>query len=397
MLQFMKYLCLLSILLIRWHAHSNSINTCILLNANQSAIPDEGCITSTGTRCYETDPRIFNCICNVGDYCIDAQDERTGLKVGEHHARYDCPGSESFIQRGPWHMGCLYKPLTQPQIANASLDLQTYFSKASSTGHFDCHRNVWIADDIGHALYVEDVGGNYDAIITYGDSISANIWAGLGLIINNYTMTKFWINRNDAEILASHGSRLSGGNIHLHHFCCSYCACGHSVEKATSNVVEWVVENRIQRTLLIFRNSLHTEDDPAVVNEITTLVTKLQQHTQISTIYMLFHGSGSYKPQQYVNQLTSALRIRDDRTVALLKAQMPPQVPLVYYDPSHMFLSAECNHRGAELRTTRCKASCFGAFESPDGTHLSPTLQVAIAQVVLAGSHLLKFSNFSVK
>ncbi len=95
------------------------------------------------------------------------------------------------------------------------------------------------------------------------------------------------------------------------------------------------------------------------------------------------------KPPQYLDQMTGPLRERDHLTVNLLKAQKPTSVELLELDPFEMASAAECPHRDIKTRIKTCRGSCFGAFESPDGTHMSPTLQINLAQTIFGAIRLL--------
>ena len=60
---------------------------------------------------------------------------------------------------------------------------------------------------------------------------------------------------------------------------------------------------------------------------------------------------------------------------------IPPSIELYSLDPLSLAQGAECQEGPGGLAD--CTRACGGAYASPDGTHMSLTVQVAIARLII--------------
>lgn len=122
------------------------------------------------------------------------------------------------------------------------------------------------------------------AIVTFGDSMSNNIYTGLSMIADEGAITKWIHDRHDIS--------LNSTSLAISHICCSHCACGHSVEKAADLVTTAIRGFNAKRALIIMRPSLHAGNNVnRVLDETTFLFSSLrrmQDQSKNITFYFLW-------------------------------------------------------------------------------------------------------------
>eukprot|EP00421_Protoceratium_reticulatum_P009403 CAMPEP_0168364878 /NCGR_PEP_ID=MMETSP0228-20121227/4431_1 /TAXON_ID=133427 /ORGANISM="Protoceratium reticulatum, Strain CCCM 535 (=CCMP 1889)" /LENGTH=343 /DNA_ID=CAMNT_0008377645 /DNA_START=154 /DNA_END=1185 /DNA_ORIENTATION=+ len=330
------------------------------------------CLTTTGASCYVVSPAKFNRFCHTGDFCFLGT-SRIGCKMPP--------------ETKPAFMGCVYKPLGLYAGTSARAP-QEYLDYISGRGEWDCSRNTWRIK--GHdqlkVFTKATLPRKFDAVLTYGDSLAQNIHVGLGLVASGFKNTTWMHDRNDVSWdLTTTGTAFA-------HFCCGWCSCGRSPDESVQRLIQWLnIASRGRRrfrALIILRVSMHIGNDYVnMADEIRLLAEQVQvnselrktkAHMDITYLWIRQHGSGRLKPAQYLpEQGTSSLRAYDYNTFKLLSKRQPDLAKqMLILDVKHMALAAE--------------RQCDGAYEMPDGTHLSLTLSVAAAHMVFGLVELLQ-------
>jgi hypothetical protein len=138
--------------------------------------------------------------------------------------------------------------------------------------------------------------GGRTGIVTVGDSVSENVFTGLGLIASDYKMSKWRHDRNDA-VLPDHPW--------LSHVCCGECSCGGNWDAAANNVVSAVDRafaagaGEAEEVVLAFRVSLHNSLNVERMVESTQvwidLLEPLSKEKKISLLHIDMHGHGAKK------------------------------------------------------------------------------------------------------
>eukprot|EP00421_Protoceratium_reticulatum_P022134 CAMPEP_0168380046 /NCGR_PEP_ID=MMETSP0228-20121227/12156_1 /TAXON_ID=133427 /ORGANISM="Protoceratium reticulatum, Strain CCCM 535 (=CCMP 1889)" /LENGTH=383 /DNA_ID=CAMNT_0008393095 /DNA_START=37 /DNA_END=1188 /DNA_ORIENTATION=+ len=328
------------------------------------------CQTPSGSSCYMVGPEKFNKFCNAGDFCYHDTD------------RVSCPMPP---ETEPAAFGCIYKPLGLWAGTSARAP-QEYLDYISGQGEWDCLRNTWRIE--GHDqlnVFTEaTVPRNYDAVLTYGDSLAHNIHIGLGMVAGGFKLTNWFHDRNDVSLdLPTEGAALA-------HFCCGWCACGRSPDESVQRIIQWLKhesEGRQRfRALIIVRVSMHIRNDHVkMAGEIDLLAKQVNAELRntnttmdITYLWIRQHGNGKLKPPQYLpEQSTISLRAYENNTLQILSTWQPDLAKhMLFLDVKNMAQAAE--------------NQCDNAYEMPDGTHLSLTLQVAAANMVFGLIQLLR-------
>mmetsp|Transcript_66695 Transcript_66695/g.189350 ORF Transcript_66695/g.189350 Transcript_66695/m.189350 type:complete len:385 (-) Transcript_66695:172-1326(-) len=328
------------------------------------------CRTTAGSSCYMVGPEKFNKFCNAGDFCYHDTD------------RVSCPMPP---ETEPAAFGCIYKPLGLWAGTSARAP-QEYLDYISGQGEWDCLRNTWRIE--GHDqlnVFTEaTVPRNYDAVLTYGDSLAHNIHIGLGMVAGGFKLTNWFHDRNDVSLeLPTEGAALA-------HFCCGWCSCGRSPDESVQRIIQWLKhesEGRQRfRALIIVRVSMHIRNDHVkMAGEIDLLAKQVNAELRntnatmdITYLWIRTHGNGKLKPPQYLpEQSTISLRAYENNTLQILSTWQPDLAKhMLFLDVKNMAQAAE--------------NQCDNAYEMPDGTHLSLTLQVAAANMVFGLIQLLQ-------
>lgn len=417
-----------------------------MAKARNSDPLSEHCRTSTAARCYLSDPALFNRRCRRGDFCLDAQDKsdrrpptrhgcplpaevvsRGPALMGCVHRPVSLPTSNDVPREGP-DAGARHS--SGYAAALAFLAAASAASGHHGSGEWDCLTNSWRSSASLPPVGVQTTTTPpVDAVITYGDSLANNVATGLEMVVGGYKVAHWWHDRNDmvpAEREFPRGSARAGGSnaLEVAHFCCALCGCAYETAAApVQKLLEWVHRHRSRRVLLVVRSTLHVtckgnggaSSRAAVLcratkqaREFEFLLNATRRFTArwgtvFDYLWVRAHGSGRLKPAEFVarGQGTAAIRALDDETMARVRASLPwlaedSPSPLLTLDPRPIFQAAECHQRGkgggaagsnggskSTGGTGGCAASCGGAFESPDGTHFSPSVAANVAQLVL--------------
>jgi len=107
-----------------------------------------------------------------------------------------------------------------------------------------------------------------------------------------------------------------------------------------------------------------------LAKEVDAALSKTGGKIEVTYLWIRQHGHGKFKPKQYLPQQgTQSLRAYEDRAVELVSRAQPALARrMLFLDLKNMAQAAE--------------EQCDGAYEMPDGTHLSLTLQVEAAHMV---------------
>lgn len=324
----------------------------------------------------------FNKHCSGNDFCAQGSQQ------------FSCP--IKLPERShPDPMDCIYRPRGhriddalvcnqgQPAVNGSIGTAQQLANDLSQPGCWNCTANLWLPSRSNklHIFETPQVLDQVDAIVTYGDSLTRNIYTGLSAILGNYSQAEWHHSRQSTT--SENGSALP-----LRHVCCNHCECGLS--NASRLVLEWaqsVAEHKAHRkfrVLVIMRATIHfrvlksASSVKSMAEEILTLMSLLEspQHTggpplEFFYIWVPMHGSGVRKPKVYLmRQSTRKLRTYDEGILAFLARSRPDLFrSLIVLDIFNLVESAE--------------ATCDGLYSSVDGTHLSFTVFVTVAQMVL--------------
>jgi len=287
------------------------------------------------------------------------------------------------INRGPFRMGCLYQP-RGPLLKHMPEDPRAFLGTASGPGHWDCVRNTWQVNQTRVGVLPPSVGRpcRFDAVATYGDSIAHNVAAGLQITLSGYEAVQFYHDRND--MIPSLNTSETGPDLvalPVAHFCCSACACNIALKDAVDHPFDWAGKMNSSKLLLVVRTSMHFKDAQDRVSGMAHEMKELLKHAgefrgEVTVLWIPQHGAGLRKAQKYLalGQDTNSLREYDtavrNRVLGNTSwANLQPGLRAGVLDIQHMFQTAE--------------TSCDGEYSSLDGTHLSPTVQVNVAQQIL--------------
>mmetsp|Transcript_38449 Transcript_38449/g.101402 ORF Transcript_38449/g.101402 Transcript_38449/m.101402 type:complete len:364 (+) Transcript_38449:370-1461(+) len=351
------------------------------------------CTTTGDTECFLEDPRLFSQYCWVGDYCLDGIEYTDDASI--QSPLHTCPLSDDVINRGPFHMSCLYQP-RGPLLPEHKLlpeDLQAFLGTASGPGHWDCVRNTWQVSQTSVGVLPPSVGRHcrFDAVATYGDSIAHNVARGLQITLNGNKAARFYHDRNDMAPplnVSETGAEVDIPNarprvvaLPIAHFCCSLCACKYRLTDAVDHPFDWASKLNSSKLLLVVRTSLHIKDirkrESLMAHEMEQLLKRAAIFRgEVTVLWIPQHGAGRRKLPEHLalGQDTHSLREYDaavrNRVLGNKSwTYLQPGLRAGVLDIQHMFQMAE--------------TSCDGEYSSLDGTHLSPTVQVNVAQQIL--------------
>ncbi len=167
--------------------------------------------------------------------------------------------------------------------------------------------------------------------------------------------------------------------------------CNENKYNAVHRVEEWIKETNFVNYFLIYRPSLHIQNNvSATIDEMSHLLARLN-HLIVSTkqnieiIWIHLHGSGRLKSSKHMfRQTTKVLRKYDAAAYRKTKELSGDfKVPVYSMDIAEAIFSAECRGNDVAFDGTAARCACGGIFESPDGTHLSMQLQLISAQMIL--------------
>lgn len=326
------------------------------------------CKTTTGTPCYLQDPQLFNRSCSAGDYCLDGV-PYGGSTDSSVHA---CPLLDEIVRRGPFHMACIYLPHGQPLLSE-TLPPSKLLVAASGPGRWDCSRHLWQPQSTVVGVPAVTSCAAFDAVATYGDSIAHNVAMGLQIVLNGYRAGKFYHDRN--HFIPTQATT----GLPVAHFCCIACACGIRPVGATAvKLFEWARKINSRNLLLVARTSMHIRNDVKMMTaELRLLVERARLYKgNVTLLWVPQHGAGRRKDPKFlrIGQDTVSLRTYDAAVrVGVIgnatRAEIGDGVRTGVLDIEKMFHAAE--------------NECDGAYGSLDGTHLSPTVQVNVAQQIL--------------
>ena len=364
-----------------------SNNISLRRDAQQKCQQSPGMMKYRLTHCHHTDPALFNCMCIPEDSCqtveigdLDSYQATTPLR---------CPLPASPVLRTG--LGCLYVPLPLPgQPAAQSLRVERGYTLAQDfinamldSGKWDCMRRTWRPAS-GRPLHIwtgERLPRGVDAIATFGDSNAANIASGLSLVANQYNLSRTSIRHQKQE------TPIGGeDDLPIVHF--NFTAVSGAFRL-------WVRSLSLQRILVIAQVGMHDLDyahlnfQAGQIDALFNLSQEFRSHGIIMhTLWVRHQGSGAVKPlgmytrhghyMSLVNQQTAPLRKWDAEMLRAIKVR-----PSLILDPFEITQAAECAQ--SDLRAgnqTDCSKSCQGAFESFDGTHISPTVAANLGNIL---------------
>jgi hypothetical protein len=126
----------------------------------------------------------------------------------------------------------------------------------------------------------------------------------------------------------------------------------------------------VSTVVVIVRASLHVGlNSKAMAAEFNALFAALGavKSKRIIVMYVNQHGNGKRKPARYLpSQGTASLAAFDKHTLEQLS--IPGAVTFLNFSCSHLFQAAE--------------RACDAVYESPDGTHMSLSVQVGAVRLI---------------
>ena len=292
-------------------------------------------------------------------------------------------------------LGCLYVPLPLPeQPATQNLQVEQSYTLAQDfinamldSGKWDCMRRTWRPAS-GRPLHIytgERLPRGVDAIATFGDSNAANIASGLALVANQYNLSRTSIRHqklDESDIMVD--DRDGQPIVHF------------DFTAAVSGAFRlWVRSLSLQRILVIAQVGMHDLDyahldtQAGQIDALFNLSHAFRsQGIIMHTLWMRHHGSGTVKPlgmytrrghhMSLANQQTTPLRKWDAAMFRAIKIR-----PALVLDPFEITQAAECAESDLQAgNQTGCSKSCQGAFESFDGTHISPTVAANLGNIL---------------
>ena len=281
----------------------------------------------------------FNKVCKSDDYCLASSPSK----------KLFCQSRESNLIDTLNHT-CIFKPHKNPGV-------QHYNSRS----HWDCEYNSWK----GNFFENKHFQNTNLTFITYGDSLSRNIFNGLYLLQTNYELVKW---NHQLQIVKDE-------SIHnLEHVCCRLCSCGNSLS-TNFRQIKKTLKNNKGPVIFIVRASIHTTDAYAMAKELNALKANFPD---VFIVYLKHQGNGFKKPKKFLlTQNTQYLKAYDEKILSLFQ---PTIVTNLAFE---IFQKAE--------------EDCDARFASLDGTHMSPSVEVAVANELINLIHQeLKFRTLDV-
>jgi hypothetical protein len=343
---------------------------------------------------------------------------------------WQCPPDVELLDRGPSPMECAYQPRgrTLPPVAdrrggsigNTTAAQRAFLASASSDGEWHCKSNAWRPRGLElYHISQQNVSTTsaVDAIVTWGDSTTKNICTyrshalpnapsltvfchvrtdtGLSVVATGYEASTFSSDRHDT--MTDPSARPAA--LPVAHFCCGQCKCGKSSDEAARDLFAWAERNRARTLLLVIRSSLHIYNNVGLMTED---VVKVLDHAdeydgEVTVLWIPPHGAGRRKLKKFLSPKFS------QGTEPLIAYDVAVRATVEKHRSALAHASTGAGKGGKRGRVGRhgfleldirrmfeaAETSCWGAYESPDGTHLSASVLLNAAVLIFRLAALL--------
>mmetsp|Transcript_10828 Transcript_10828/g.18158 ORF Transcript_10828/g.18158 Transcript_10828/m.18158 type:complete len:387 (-) Transcript_10828:103-1263(-) len=361
------------------------------INASLRAPLFDACMTdpkmrmSMITGCYHTDPSLFQCVCHPEDFCVSVGQQYTFFEDSVAHGQIHCPLPDPIIERGlQRRLACMFIPkctrFQRHSVQRQQLTSERLLTLFAGPGQWNCSTASWQPVAVQRPLgCVPSEGLPYpvDAFVTFGDSHAANIASALVLMLQGYNSSSVEL-RHDRTSFGYAPSNTSLPLVQHYRFTAT------TANEVASAFKKWLTQRaQLAHVLMIMHLDMHDMRLNASAEAYSGLLRvagSLQTlQRKVETLWLRTHGAGARKPKKMFGkyasvdlgpQQTSTLRKFDADLVRSIRPS-----PMHVLDPFSLAQAAEC------FEESRC--SCRGAYESYDGTHLSPTSVANIAVLLV--------------
>lgn len=254
-------------------------------------------------QCHHLTIRETNLRCSDGDFCMKSID-RSRFRFN----KLACPIT-TFPNVGDRQIDCVFRNRAQTELVEKwyyiqNLTKEEYLQAISGPGIWDCERNTWILEGNRPVYESNQPATSPVGIIAYGCSVTRNIFDGmiLATLFKDSKISNVTINTQN------HPSNML-------YVSCGTCApcdentmswCNENKYNAVHRVEEWIKETNFVNYFLIYRPSLHIQNNvSATIDEMSHLLARLN-HLIVSTkqnieiIWIHLHGSGRLKSSKHM-------------------------------------------------------------------------------------------------